>query len=344
MPLPPLDLESLLAPLDEDQPCGPDLVYDPEFAELEQAGAGKPERQYGDKVYPAEPADWMAVREHAMALSARTRDLRVALWLARCGARMDGLGGFTQGLQLVHGLMSQLWDSVHPQLDSSDNNDPTMRLNALAPFTASDAALADLRAASIAPVRGSLTLRHLELGLGKADAGSDETTPTEAGVLEALAALLRDHVGLAEQAATAHATAVLISDLLDERVGAAAAPDLSPLIKLLAMLKDAVARLGGAPSTDTGEPADGEGGDSGNGATPNSGGVATGAIRSRSDAVRELERICGWIEQNEPSNPAPLLIRRAQRLMDKSFLDIIRDLAPDGLVQVERLAGTDTSN
>lgn len=341
MSLPPLDLESLLAPLAEAEPSGPDLVYDPEFTELELAGAGKPERQYGDKVYAAEPTDWVAVREHAMALSARTRDLRVALWLARCGARMDGLGAFAQGLQLVHGLMSQLWDSVHPQLDSSDNNDPTMRLNALAPFTASDAALADLRAASIAPVRGSLTLRHLELGLGKAEAGADETTPTETGVLEALGALLRDHADVAEQAQTAHATAVQISNLLEERVGAATAPDLAPLIKLLAMLKDAVARVGGAPSTDAAVQA---AGDSGGSAASQTGGVATGAIRGRSDAVRELERICAWIEQNEPSNPAPLLIRRAQRLMDKSFLDIIRDLAPDGLVQVERLAGTDTSN
>ena len=342
MPLPPLDLESLLAPLDEAEPAGPDLVYDPEFTELEQAGAGKPERQYGDKVYPAEPTDWVAVREHAMALSARTRDLRVALWLARCGARMDGLGGFSQGLQLVHGLMSRLWDSVHPQLDSSDNNDPTMRLNALAPFSASDAALADLRAASIAPVRGSLTMRHLELGLGKADAGSDETTPTEAGVLEALAALLREHAGLAELAQTTHDTAVQISALLEERVGSAAAPDLTPLLKLLAMLKDAVARVGG--TTEAG--AAPEPGDASSDAVGVAGasGVATGAIRTRSDAVRELERICTWIEQNEPSNPAPLLIRRAQRLMDKSFLDIIRDLAPDGLVQVERLAGTDTSN
>jgi type VI secretion system protein ImpA len=342
MSLPPLDLESLRAPLADAEPSGPDLVYDPEFAELEQAGAGKPERQYGDKVYPAEPADWMAVREHAMALSVRTRDLRVALWLARCGARMDGLSGFTQGLQLVHGLMSQLWDSVHPQLDSSDNNDPTMRLNALAPFTASDAALADLRAASIAPVRGSLTLRHLELGLGKADAGADETTPTEAGVLEALAALLREHADVAGRAQAAHDTAVQIASLLETRVGAAAAPDLAPLIKLLALLKDAVARVGGGAAI-AGAPTQ-DSGDAGHSGGANGAGVATGAIRSRSDAVRELERICGWIEQNEPSNPAPLLIRRAQRLMDKSFLDIIRDLAPDGLVQVERLAGTDTSN
>lgn len=341
MPLPPLDLATLLSPLTDAEPSGPDLVYDPAFNDLEQAGAGKPERQYGDKVYPAEPADWLAVREHALALAARTRDLRVALWLARCGARMDGLSGFTQGLQLVHGLLAQQWDSVHPQLDASDNNDPTMRLNALAPFTASDAALADLRSAGVAPVRGSLTVRHLELGLGKAEPGADEATPTEAGVLEALAALVRDHPGLAESARNAHETAQQITSLLEDRVGSAAAPDLSPLTRLLALVYEAVVRVSGgpAPETDPGTP-DAEPGNPGNGS---SGGTAVGAIRSRSDAVRELERICAWIEQNEPSNPAPLLIRRAQRLMDKSFLDIIRDLAPDGLGQVERLAGTDTN-
>ena len=67
--------------------------------------------------------------------------------------------------------------------------------------------------------------------------------------------------------------------------------------------------------------------------------AAPGSIRTREDVVRTLDRVCDWIEKNEPTNPAPLLIRRAQRLMSKSFLDIIRDLAPDGLSQIENLAG-----
>ena len=66
-------------------------MYDPAFIEMEQAGAGKPERQYGDKVYPAEPAEWPVVRERALALAGRTRDLRVAVWLTRSAARLEGL-------------------------------------------------------------------------------------------------------------------------------------------------------------------------------------------------------------------------------------------------------------
>ena len=55
--------------------------------------------------------------------------------------------------------------------------------------------------------------------------------------------------------------------------------------------------------------------------------------------VRSLDRACEWLERHEPTNPAPLLIRRAQRLMGKSFLEIIRDLAPAGIDQIENIAG-----
>jgi type VI secretion system protein ImpA len=42
---------------------------------------------------------------------------------------------------------------------------------------------------------------------------------------------------------------------------------------------------------------------------------------------------------HEPSNPAPLFIRRAQRLMRKDFVEIVKDLIPDSLSNLERLAG-----
>ena len=62
-------------------------------------------------------------------------------------------------------------------------------------------------------------------------------------------------------------------------------------------------------------------------------------IRSREDAVRELERVCAWLERHEPANPAPLLIRRAQRLLQMGFIDILRDLAPEGMSSIEKIAG-----
>jgi len=342
MPSLPFEPDAFLQPLSAESPSGPDLVYEPPFAALELAGAGKPERQYGEKVYPAEPPDWVAVHEQALALAATTRDLRVAVWLLRSGCRLQGLGGAVAGLQLLDGLLGGLWDTVHPQLDASDNNDPTMRLNSLASLSDSEGALADLRSMTLAPVRGSLTLRDLELGLGKAVAGPDEPAPTESGVLQALQGLLEQYPVIAEQAGMADQAATSLVQRLDAQLGAANTVELSPLVKLVKILSLAIRRLSPEGSPDAAEPGDEATSTS---AAPRAAtGGGAGAIGSRADAVRELERVCEWLERHEPANPAPILIRRAQRLMNKSFLEIIRDLAPDGLAQVENLAGPPDQN
>lgn len=336
----PLDVESLLNPLADDAPAGPDLSYEPEFGALESAVAGKPERQYGDRIYPAELPDWPAVHEQALALAQRSRDLRLAVWLLRGGCHVGGLQAAAQGLQLVHGLLQRHWQALHPQLDAADNNDPTMRLSALAALFATDALPADLRGAALAPVRGSLRLRDLELALGRAEPAPGETVPTEAGALQALQALLQQHPQVADQARAALADAGGLCQLLESHVGAALAPAPGPLVAPLQLLVDAIGRA--QPDAVPGASAKAAGTASTTASAAAPSGTPAG-IHSRDDAVRELERVCHWIEQHEPSNPAPLLIRRAQRLMNMGFIDIIRDLAPDSLDQVNRLAGSDSA-
>ncbi len=328
--MPDLDIESLLAPLAGDTPCGANLEYDPAFQALEEAAAGKPERQY-DKVYPAEPPDWPAVRELALALAARTRDLRIAVWLVRSAGRVDAFAGVVQGLQLLLGLIDRYWDHVHPVLDVHDDNDPTARLNALAPLTR-DAGLADLRVAGLTHVRGSITVRDLELAFGNAEPRPGELVPTKEGATPAVTAAQAQVAGLAEAMALGPELVLQIGKALDAQLGEANSPDLSALRKLLECV-DAAGRSarGQAPAGEA-FAATSAGGDA---ATVK----PTGAIQSREDAIRMLQRVSEWIERNEPSNPAPLLIQRAQRLMKKNFMEIIRDLVPEGLGQIEKLAG-----
>lgn len=334
-----LDLESLLSSLAEGAPSGEDLEYDPVFAALEQAGAGKPEQQYGDTIVAAEEPDWRNVQVHAAALAARTRDLRVAVWQLRSEARLHGLAAAAQGLQLVHGLLDRHWDTVYPQLDASDHNDPTMRMNALAPLASADSVLADLRAATLGPERGSFTLRQLELGLGKAEPHSGESAPTEAGALEALAAVLAQHPDLAGAVAGALQAVRGIAKLLDDKVGSQG-PELTPLLRLLKMVDDAIRRTLGEASPEE-EAAAGDA-PATTGGAPARGGVSVpGSINSRDDAMRMLEKVCEWVERHEPSHPAPLLIRRAHRLMGMSFVEIMRNMAPDGLGQIKMVAGPD---
>jgi type VI secretion system protein ImpA len=69
------------------------------------------------------------------------------------------------------------------------------------------------------------------------------------------------------------------------------------------------------------------------------GGRAVGSIKSRQDVVRVLGQICEYYAQNEPSSPVPILLRRAQRLVSMSFLDIVRELAPAGMSEIETIRG-----
>lgn len=331
MPL--LDIESLSSSLPGDAPCGADLEYDADFLAMQEAGAGKPERQYGDNVYPAEEPEWQRAHELAEQLAQRTRDLRVAVWLTRSGARVGGLAGAVAGLRLVQGLIERQWDHVYPVLDASDDNDPTARMNALAPLADAAAGLADLRAAGLTSARGSLSVRGLELALGRAEAMPGEAVPSEEGALGAVRSAIAAQPELAETMRRGAEAAVGIAQGIELRLGAATGPDFAPLKRLLQRVADAATRAQGGSVASEGVP----GNDGAPVAALATAGV--GAITSRDDVARLLDRACDWIERNEPSNPAPLLIRRAQRLMSKSFLDIIKDLAPDSLNQLERLAG-----
>lgn len=331
-----LPVDQLLAPLADHAPCGDDLEYDPAFLALEEAARGKPEQQFGDTVIPAQEPDWRQVLEDALPLAQRTRDLRLAVLIVRASAHQQGIQGYASALSLVAGLLEQHWDHVFPVLDADDQNDPTMRLNALAPLVDGATGLADLRNATVGSGRIPLTIRQIELSAGKAEPHPDESVPTAAGITEALKAIEAQTPGVLAALQAPYVELLRIESVLSDKVGAQG-PDLKPLQLIVRWLNNAASAAEGGASSDSTADADG---DTSYDSAPAPGGVSTpGALRSRDDVVRTLDRVCEWIERNEPTNPAPLLIRRAQRLMTKSFMDIIRDLAPDGLSQIENIAG-----
>ncbi len=52
-----------------------------------------------------------------------------------------------------------------------------------------------------------------------------------------------------------------------------------------------------------------------------------------------LDKLCAYYAQHEPSSPVPLLLQRAARLVDKSFTELLQDLAPEGLGQLAQISG-----
>ena len=324
-----MNVDEWLRETEVEPPCGPNLEYDEAFMSLMNAAAGKPEQQYGDTIIPAEDPDWKGVLEQSSELLRRTKDVRAALLLTRALTRIDGLPGFARGVELTRRLLEAHWDEAHPRLTVDGEPDPVMRANALSGFADEAGLLRDLRAASVisTPV-GAISVRTAE-GILKRDPAASGMT--EAQLMQAVRTAVErnDASGLAAiPQALDHCRAIQV--LAVERMGSVDAHDLQTARTLLETLGRVVVspRHGSDGSAETAAVGD-----------ASVGGAILGAVQNRQDALRALDAVCEFLARSEPSNPAPLLIRRAQRLIGSGFMDIMRDMAPESIAQIEAIAG-----
>jgi type VI secretion system protein ImpA len=342
-----LDLDDLSRPLDEEEPSGPDLEYDPEFTELELASQPSEERVVGASVIPAEEPDYAAVTKAAITLLGRTRDLRVAVILANAALRSEGLTAFEETLDYARRSLEDYWDSVHPQLDAEDDDDPTMRVNTILGLTDRETVLAALRTIPLVESRafGRFSLRDLLVAEGEISPPADMDAPPSQQTISA-AFQDMDPEGLATNARAVGASlehVKAISRILDDRIGSDA-PDLTPLEK---MLSDIKTRL--SPHVENAAPADDtEAAEAtitaGEAPTVSSGGpaakpAANGPITSPDDVKKAIDRITDYYIRYEPSSPVPLLLARARRLVSADFVTIMRDMAPLGVENVALIGG-----
>jgi type VI secretion system protein ImpA len=344
-----IDIEKYLADLPGERACGENLEYDPDFVELERLQQGKAEAQFGNTIIAAEPPDWKAMRKLALSLLERTRDLRVGVHLCRALLNVDGIVGFADGMALLSGLIERSWPLLHPQLDPDDGNDPVMRVNAIATLCDSYGTLNGLRDAylAVAPIHGRFSLRDIDIANGEVMPAAGQEKP-QLGAIHAafmdmkLDALL-DEVAAA---AAAHGHAVTIEKALMRLVGPGQALDMSELVKLLGRIRDVTAeRLAQRPDRPieavVAEEAPAAEGQAAGGSVAGSAPVArmTDKINSRDDVVKALGLILDYYRVHEPASPVPLLLERARRLVPLGFLDIIRELAPDHVAELEKLQG-----
>jgi type VI secretion system protein ImpA len=340
-----------LADISVDAPSGENMEFDPDFGALDRACQGKPEAQYGDTIIPAVPPEWKEARSLAQSLLERTRDLRILVQLAMARLNLDGVPGYAEVLSQIRHQLEERWDSVHPQLDPEDDNDPTLRANAL--FRLQDPlhvmrVLRDMPLAA-SQMTGPVTWRDISAFEGTVEPEQGRERMTEAFIRGAFART--NAAGLAALTAavgSALADVAAIPAAFDARAGYGTGPDLSNLSKLLGDIQQKLRRF--EPRADEPEPeAEPErpaAGPAGGGEEPaRAAAKGFASIRSitsvsrRDDALYLLEVASGYFRANEPSSPVPMLIDRARRLATMDFMDVLRDLAPDGLNQAQVIAG-----
>jgi type VI secretion system protein ImpA len=341
-------LDAWLEPLDGEA-CGDDLEYDASFLELDQAAAGKPETQFA----PAEPPQWPQVRELAEGLLSRTRDLRVGMLWGRAALNLDGLEALAPTLKLLNGWLERFWDEVHPRNDP-DDGDTFARLSVMGGLDKLDGLLGDVRQCLVLPDRrlGGLRIREIEIALDRLPRRDDES-PRTLGQIQGLLSELPDLTSRIRGSQIEAADALKqFQRTMNDRFGIEMSVDVRALRGMLDALKQALpdeadeAGDDGDAGGDGGAESEGDEGEGGGApvAARRRAGGGVLSIETRQDAIKALQMVCAYLEQNEPTNPAQLLLRRAEKLIDKSFLQLVRDLAPDALSEVARIMGVDPDN
>jgi type VI secretion system protein ImpA len=350
-----LDNIALLPDISESAPAGENLELDPDFGALERASRGKPEQQYGDTIIPAEPADWKQAEALGVALQERTRDLRVMTHLAIARLNLSGIPAFTEMLAQIRLQIEERWDHVHPQLDPEDDNDPTLRANALFRLQDPSNVLRPMRDLALAtsPQTGPIRLRDIAIFRGTAEPEEGKDKPSEALIRGAFSRTNPERLQLLREAVNLAVVEVgKLPNAFDAHAGSGNAPDFTNLRKMLLDIQKELKFFEVAADEPPAEEAaaeadDGQGGDSETSAPAARRGGGRGgmnirsvsSVTTRDDALYLLELASSYFRSYEPSSPLPMLIDRARRLSAMDFMDILRDLAPDGVTQAQIVAG-----
>lgn len=346
-------------------PCGEDLIFSAEFDEIKAARHfDDPSISQGEWIIDVKEADWPGVaRLCKNILTNKSKDLRVASWLIEAQSKTDGLSGLADGYALLGQLCEAFWNDLHPQPEDGDIEQRAGALDWLAKQTPRLLREVALTRSS----KGNFSLNDHEAA--RATAKQIERQPAQADEIvrnarvspEAFEAATKDTPkaffaeGLrnAERVrnAVAHVQAILdsrmgdyspafgqsferledISHFYQRHAGAQlATPMLSPIGESNANPSD----TGGASGNERIEPTFGDVAE-----------VAGGPIRSREQAIRQLQDIAAFFRRTEPHSPVAYLAEKAAKWGSMPLHEWLRSVVKDdsALLRMEELLGVEAA-
>ncbi len=323
--------------------AGENLENDADFGALDRAARGKPEQQVGDLLVPRVDPEWKEVEALATALLTRSQDLRIMAHLAVARLNVRGLAAFAETLATIRHVLDAHWPLVHPCLDPEDDLDPTLRANALLALASPTDVLPVLRVLPLAasPRAGRVTWRDVAVATGVIEPPAGTAKIAETVIRAAFQETDRAQLyALRDAAGAALQDAAAIPAVFDAQAGNGTGPELKELVKQLRDMHRTIIKY--APAEENMSeaatlPEDAPLPEAAPEAAASASSIT--AISTRADAMRLLDLVAAYYARYEPSSPLPLLLDRARRLADMSFIDILRDLAPDGLNQAKIVAG-----
>jgi type VI secretion system protein ImpA len=116
------NVAQLLQPVSAEQRCGQDLSFSKEVDEIARARQyDDPSLDQGEWATTLKEADWPLVAARcADMIATRSKDLRLAAWLAEALAKTRGLRGLGDGFAVLAGLCEMYWTDLYPLVDDGD--------------------------------------------------------------------------------------------------------------------------------------------------------------------------------------------------------------------------------
>lgn len=330
-------VENFLNPISSEAPCGKNLEHESEYLQLENAAKFIAEREMGEVKIPEVVPDWKKVRDSAIHLLEKSRDIQIAMHLTCALLWTEGFSGFVRGLSLILGLLDNYWEDVHPRKDPDDAY-PILRINTLNSLNDYKKVLAPIAQIKLThSMAGEFAWQDLKSSINKlapADSSSDNHVSKlieGAFAGTALATLMQQEQDVKQAIELSQSIVALVA----EKTDSAHAPDLMPVINLLRNIdKCLTEKIQQRAASEMGDAAF----DQFPAENPSKAAKIDG-IQSRDEVIRALDAICNYFERSEPSSPIPFLMLRAKKLLIMNFMDILREMAPDAVNQAEKICG-----
>jgi type VI secretion system protein ImpA len=351
-----IDLEALLAPLQTGEGgAGEDLRSDysqtSPYMQLREARANARDEERAQDAAgepeSAPPAAWRDVRRLALlCLGDKSKDFEVAAWLAEALVRLEGLPGLSASARLIEGLADHFWEHGFPQPDEDGLEGRSVPIGGLAGEGADGTLMQPLRRMPLfrRPDGKPVGLHLWQTAEDTAMLGDEAKKKARiaAGVPD-LAALSKEALAeapklraLAAEARRAGRDWAAMDAKLTERFGANA-PSTRRVSEALQRIFEIGERLVGPIPEDAAGPGtaeeDGAMADAGGGGAEEGagghGGSGPRALRTREDAIRQLEEIAAWFLRTEPHSPMAYTLADAVRRARLPLPDLLAEVLPN---------------
>jgi len=116
-----IDIDSLLAPIPGENSAGENLRYTPVYDSIQEARRADDQMDQGEWQHEVKISDWNIVLSQSVeALTKKTKDLQIAVWLLEALTVTYGFNGFNDGLKVIIGFLNNFWENLYPEIEEDD--------------------------------------------------------------------------------------------------------------------------------------------------------------------------------------------------------------------------------